>query len=119
MKKYLIFVLLIGVWGCSNDDDNSFLDLKYIQFIEEKDCYSGGYGELKLYERLDCQPCDYEPSLPENILCSYNDVCADIHFYEDEGFFICHPRDGITIPDSLLQDTIYINGHTLHAYKER
>ena len=122
-KKYLFIVLLVGVWSCSNDDDDSFLDLQYIQFIEEKECGSGGYGELKLYKRIDCQPCDYDPSLPEDIFCNYSDVCVDIHLYEDEGFFICRPRDDITIPDSILQniypDTIYINGHTLHAYKER
>ena len=47
MKKYLF--LLVGVWSCGNDEEVSFLDLKYIQFIEEKECDSGGYGELKLY----------------------------------------------------------------------
>ena len=118
MKKYLFIVLLVGVWSCGNDEEKSFLDLQYIQLIEEKEC-DGGYGVLKLYERNDCTPCDYDPSLPENIFCNVGMGCEDIHYYEDEGFFVCHPIDGITISDTILQDTMYFDGYTIHAYKER
>ena len=119
MKKYLFIVLLVGVWSCGNDEEKSFLDLQYIQLIDETEC-GGGYEAFKTYKRNDCIPCDYDSSPAENIFCIYEmNGCVDIHFYEDEGFFVCHPRDGITIPDSILQDTMYIDGYTIHAYKER